>query len=78
MDCPPVGLVLGLILGALLEERLRRSLAISDGSYMIFLERPISAVLTLLLFGVLARMLWTAFRRPARPDGGDNDDGTGQ
>lgn len=68
MDFPPVGVVLGLILGALLEERLRQSLAISDGSYMIFLERPISAVLTLLLFAVLARMLWAAFRRPIRSD----------
>ena len=44
-DCEPAPLVLGFILGPLMEENLRRSLVISRGDPMIFLERPISAML---------------------------------
>jgi putative tricarboxylic transport membrane protein len=40
---PPV--ILGLILGNLVEKNLERSLQLSDGSFMIFLERPIALVL---------------------------------
>ena len=43
--CEPAPLVLGFILGPLMEENLRRSLVISRGDPMIFLERPISATL---------------------------------
>ena len=43
--CEPAPLVLGFILGPLMEENLRRSLVLSRGDPMIFIERPISAVL---------------------------------
>jgi putative tricarboxylic transport membrane protein len=43
--CEPAPLVLGFILGPLMEENLRRSLVISRGDPMVFLERPISAIL---------------------------------
>ena len=43
--CEPAPLVLGFILGPLMEENLRRSLVISRGDPMVFVERPISAVL---------------------------------
>ena len=36
--------VLGFVLGPLLETALKRSLILSDGSFMIFLNRPISAI----------------------------------
>ena len=45
-------LLLGFVLGPLLEEHLRRAMIISRGDPMIFLERPISA--TLLGLAVLA------------------------
>jgi len=53
---PMASLVLGVILAPLLEEHLRRALLLSDGSYMIFLQRPISATFVLLtaLFIVFA------------------------
>ena len=38
-------MLLGFILGPLLEEHLRRSLLLSRGSLLIFLDRPISAAL---------------------------------
>ena len=43
--CEPAPLVLGFILGPLMEENLRRSLVLSRGDPMIFIERPISMVL---------------------------------
>lgn len=45
---PMASLVLGVILAPLLEEHLRRALLLSDGSYMIFLQRPISATFVVL------------------------------
>ncbi len=45
----PVATVLGLVLGNLIEHSLRRSLVISDGSWAIFLTRPICLILLLLV-----------------------------
>lgn len=47
-DCPPAPLAMGFVVGAALEEYFRRSLMISNGSWMTFVEHPISlALLTL-------------------------------
>ena len=43
--CEPAPLVLGFILGPLMEENFRRSMVISRGNPMIFVTRPISLVL---------------------------------
>jgi TctA family transporter len=40
--CEPAPLLLGFILGPLMEENLRRALVLSRGDPMVFLERPIS------------------------------------
>ena len=45
MSYPMAPLVLGIILGDLLDKNLRRGLILSDGSLEPFLTRPISAVL---------------------------------
>ena len=50
-------LMLGLILGPMLEEYFRRAMMISDGSFGIFVDRPIAFVLvlcagTLLVYGL--------------------------
>ena len=50
LGCEPAPLLLGFVLGPLLEEHLRRAMIISRGDPMIFLERPISA--TLLAIGL--------------------------
>jgi len=50
----PAPLVLGFILGDLLEESLRRSLIMSDGSYLVFFRRPISASFLILALLLLA------------------------
>jgi len=48
---PIVNLVMGVVLGEILENRLRESLSIGDGNPLIFLSRPIS--LTLIILTVL-------------------------
>jgi len=48
LECEPAPLLLGFILGPMLEEHLRRAMVSSRGSLMIFIERPISAALLLL------------------------------
>ncbi len=55
LDCEPAPLLLGFVLGPLLEEHLRRAMIISRGDPMTFLERPISA--GLLVFAALAIVL---------------------
>ena len=50
----PAPLLLGFVLGRLMEEKLRQALVISRGSFMTFLERPLSAGL---LFVALILML---------------------
>ncbi len=52
VGCEPVPLLLGFILGPLLEENLRRAMIISRGDPTTFVTRPIS--LTLLLIAVAA------------------------
>ena len=52
LDIPVAPLAFGLILGPILEENLRRSLIIADGSWSVFIERPIA--LTMLLLSVAA------------------------
>ncbi len=43
LDCEPAPLILGFILGPLMEENLRRSLMIAFGDLTVFVTRPISA-----------------------------------
>jgi putative tricarboxylic transport membrane protein len=52
LDCEPAPLLLGYILGPMMEEYLRRAMTLSRGDPMIFLQRPISAAM--LVIAVLA------------------------
>jgi putative tricarboxylic transport membrane protein len=45
LECEPAPLILGFILGPLMEENLRRAMLLSRGNPMTFIERPISAVM---------------------------------
>ena len=53
----PAPLLMGFVLGPMMEEHMRRSLTFSRGSLTIFIERPISAII--LLCAVLI-VVWTA------------------
>ena len=45
LDCEPAPLLLGFILGPMMEENLRRALLLSRGDATVFVSRPISAVM---------------------------------
>jgi putative tricarboxylic transport membrane protein len=49
----PAPMLLGFVLGKLMEEKLRQALIISRGSFMTFIERPISAGLLLVAVAIL-------------------------
>ena len=63
LDCEPAPLLLGFVLGPLLEEHLRRAMIISRGDPMTFVERPISATLLALAALAIILSLLPAIRR---------------
>ena len=52
-DWSVIALVLGAVLGGLMESNLNRALQLSDGSFDIFVSRPLSIALTLMCFLIL-------------------------
>jgi putative tricarboxylic transport membrane protein len=74
LEIPVAPVAFGLILGPILEENLRRSLIISDGSWLVFVERPIA--LTMLALSVVAlcypliRVMLGAIVKPSGADSG--------
>jgi putative tricarboxylic transport membrane protein len=62
-DIPRPPLVLALVLASLMETSLRQALLLSFGSPMIFLERPISAVLLAAVIAALLLPALSAHRR---------------
>lgn len=67
-DWPAVPLILGFIMGPLLEQSLRQSLALSRSELTIFFDRPIARVL---IFATLAlgpaQALWRRLRKRNQP-----------
>jgi TctA family transporter len=57
LECEPAPMILGFVLGPLMEENLRRAMRISGGDPMIFIHRPIS--LGLLIASVVLLVLVT-------------------
>lgn len=64
----PAPLILAFVLGPILETSLRRSLILSEGSFLIFVQRPISAALMAVAFIVLLIPLVSRIR--SRVSGG--------
>jgi putative tricarboxylic transport membrane protein len=64
-DFPPAPMVLGLVLGPLIERALRQSLVLSQGDLTIFFTRPIAASLMLITAVMLAAPLFARGRRKA-------------
>ncbi|MET0537308.1 MAG: tripartite tricarboxylate transporter permease, partial [Xanthobacteraceae bacterium] len=52
-DFEPAPMLLGFVLGPLMEENLRRAMLIARGDASVFFTRPISAVLLLTAIGLL-------------------------
>lgn len=65
---PMAPLVLGIVLGDLMEKNLRRALILSDGDLSPFFTRPIAGTVAALIFGTIAWKLWSLYgRRRATP-----------
>jgi TctA family transporter len=60
LDCEPAPLILGFVLGPLMEENLRRALLISRGDLMVLVQEPIS-----LAFLIAAALLLIVVAAPA-------------
>jgi putative tricarboxylic transport membrane protein len=56
-ECEPAPLLLGFVLGPMLEEHLRRAMIISKGDATVFFTRPLSLALLVLAVGVLVVVL---------------------
>ena len=63
LRCEPAPLLLGFVLGPMLEENLRRAMILGRGDPSIFVSRPISLTLLLLTVAVLVVMLLPAIRK---------------
>jgi putative tricarboxylic transport membrane protein len=52
-DFPTAPVVVGMILGPLAEAQMRNAVAIGEGSWAVFVQRPMSAALLALVLAVL-------------------------
>lgn len=73
LDYPMAPLVLAIVLGPLAETSLRQSLLVSDGSFAVFFERPISGTIMVIALALFALPLvklvrgWVRTRVAYRP-----------
>ncbi len=63
LRCEPAPLVLGFILGPLMEENMRRALLISKGDAAVFLTQPISLAFLLASVAVVSLLSFSWFRQ---------------
>ncbi|MFZ0141196.1 MAG: tripartite tricarboxylate transporter permease, partial [Aeromicrobium sp.] len=63
VGCEPVPLLLGFVLGPLLEDNLRRAMTISRGDPTVFVTRPLSLTLLLVAVAILVVAVLPAIRR---------------
>ena len=62
LEAEPAPLMLGFILGPLMEENLRRAMLLSRGDALVFFQRPISAGFLIVAIGALIIMALPAIR----------------
>ncbi len=63
LECEPAPLILGFILGPLMEENLRRAMLLSRGDPLVFFQRPISLTMLLIAGFLLAIVLAPTVRK---------------
>lgn len=67
LDYPLAPMLLGFILGGMLEDNLRRALLIWDGNYDFLWQRPLTAIIMLATLAILlAPSLRSLFKRPQK------------
>ena len=63
---PAAPLLLGFVLGPLVEENMRRALLLSRGDMMTFVERPISASILAVTAALLLWAVWSSIKGEAK------------
>jgi TctA family transporter len=63
LDCSPIPIMLGFVLGPMLEENLRRALQVSDGDPSVFITQPISCAFIVITVAILILMALPTMRR---------------
>ncbi|HET7199190.1 MAG TPA: tripartite tricarboxylate transporter permease [Burkholderiales bacterium] len=63
LECEPAPLILGFILGPLMEENLRRAMLLSRGDPLVFFQRPISLAMLIVAGFLLAVVLAPTVRK---------------
>ena len=62
-DFPMPPLILAFVLGGLMEENLRRSLLISDGSWSFLWDRPLTVCILIAILLIIAWQLYGSFKK---------------
>ena len=60
-DFPMPPLILAFVLGGLMEENLRRSLLISDGSWTFLWDRPLTLIIMLTIVLIVGWQIYRSF-----------------
>jgi TctA family transporter len=63
LGCSPVPMLLGFVLGPMVEENLRRALQVSEGDPLVFITRPISLAFIVVSVLILVIMMLPAVKR---------------
>jgi len=63
LECEPAPLILGFVLGPMMEENLRRGMLVSRGDASVFFTRPLSLAFLLMAFAMLLVVTVPAIRR---------------
>ncbi len=63
LDCEPAPLILGFVLGPMMEENLRRAMLISRGDPMVLITRPMSLAFLLLALGLFVIIALPTIRK---------------
>ena len=59
-DFPMPPLILAFVLGGLMEENLRRSLLISDGSWSFLWDRPLTICIMIVIIGIICWQIYNS------------------
>jgi putative tricarboxylic transport membrane protein len=62
-DCEPAPMLLGFVLGPMLEENFRRAMVMNQGNYRVFIERPICLGLLVATVGLFLVLLLPNFMK---------------
>ena len=62
-DFPMPPLILAFVLGGLMEENLRRSLLISDGSWSLLWDRPLTMIIMMIILAIVGWQILKAFQK---------------